>query len=141
MLQQLFSDVGIMITITLVEAGVFFGDALAGNYDVMTIGYGASETDILYRWFHTSRAGALNPSHADDAEMDRILDNTRTDVANRDMWVDEAQRHLVEQAYVVPIYNPLVFVAVNNRVQGYLENPVNLVTWAAFFNDATLAGE
>ena len=33
------------------------------------------------------------------------------------------------------------FVAVNNRVQGYLANPANLATWAAFFNDATLASE
>ena len=140
-MQQQFSDVGITASITLVEAGVFFGDALAGNYDIMTLGYGASESDILYRWFHTSRVGALNPSHADDAELDRILDNTRSDIANRDMWVDEAQRHMVEQAYVVPIYGPLTFVAVNNRVQGYLANPANLATWAAFFNDATLASE
>ena len=60
-MQQQFSDVGITASITLVEAGVFFGDALAGNYDIMTLGYGASESDILYRWFHTSRAGGPQP--------------------------------------------------------------------------------
>ena len=140
-IQQLFSDVGITAEIVLVDASVFFGDALAGNYDVMTLGYGASESDILYRWFHTSRGGALNPSRAADPELDSILDNTRSDIANRDMWVNEAQRHLVEQAYVVPIYGPLTFVAVNNRVEGYLVNPANLATWAAFFNDATIVGE
>ncbi|MCY4009826.1 MAG: ABC transporter substrate-binding protein [Anaerolineaceae bacterium] len=140
-IQQLFGDVGITANIVLVDASVVFGDALAGNYDVMTLGYGASESDILYRWFHTSRMGALNPSRAADSELDRILDNTRKDIANRDMWVNEAQRHLVEQAYVAPIYRSVNFVAVNNRVQGYLENPANLATWAAFFNDATIASE
>ena len=40
-IQQLFSDVGITAEIVLVDASVFFGDALAGNYDVMTLGYGA----------------------------------------------------------------------------------------------------
>lgn len=137
-LQQLFSDVGVTLNISLLEQGPLVSNIFAGEFLVSTMGYRASESDILYRWFYT---GTLNIPQGDDPELDRILVNTRSDLANRDMWVDEAQRYIVEQAYAVPLYAPLTFVAINNRVQGYLENPANLASWAAFFNDATLAGE
>lgn len=141
-LQQMYAEVGVELEITLLEIGPLWSDAvLEPNYTIMTMGYLASEFDILYRWFHSSRENALNPSRSTDLELDRLLDNTRNDVANYEMWVDEVQRYIVEQAMVVPLYAPLSFVAINNRVQGYLENPANLVTWAAFFNDASLSGE
>ena len=137
-LQQQFSDIGVTLTITLMEQGPAVSDIFSGNFSVVTLGYRASESDILYRWFHS---GVLNIPQGNDPELDRILDNTRSDLANRDMWVDEAQRYIVEQAYSVPLYAPLTFVAINNRVQGYLANPANLASWAAFFNDATLASQ
>jgi peptide/nickel transport system substrate-binding protein len=137
-LQQQFSDIGVTLTITLMEQGPAVSDIFSGNFSVVTLGYRASESDILYRWFHS---GVLNIPQGADPELDRILGNTRSDLANRDMWVDEAQRYIVEQAYSVPLYAPLTFVAINNRVQGYLANPANLASWAAFFNDATLASQ
>ena len=137
-LQQQFSDVGITLTITLMDQGPAVADIFSGNFTVVTLGYRASESDILYRWFHS---GVLNIPQGNDPELDRILGNTRSDLANRDMWVDEAQRYIVEQAYAVPLYEPFNFVAIHNRVQGYLANPANLASWAAFFNDATLASE
>jgi len=55
-----------------------------------------------------------------DPDLDEILTKTRNSVdpAERQKWVDEAQRRIVEQAYVVPLYIPQNFYALNQRVNG-----------------------
>lgn len=139
-IQAQFAELGVTLEIQVVDAGTALGALLGHQYTVMLTGYSASESDILYRWFHTSRPGALNPSNAPaNAELDAILDATRTDLANRAEHVNEAQRFLVENAWVVPLYNPSQFTIISKRVNGFVPNPRALATMNAFFNDAYIS--
>jgi peptide/nickel transport system substrate-binding protein len=139
-LQAQYQALGVDVQIEIIEPGGALGLALADDYQLMTLGYSASESDILYRWFHTSRQGALNLSRAADPALDEILDNTRNDVENRDMWVQEAQRYMVEQAYVVPLILSPEFTAISTRVQGVTPNPLGLAAvLKAYLNDAYIA--
>lgn len=136
-LQAQYKNLGVNLTIETIEPGLLLTDALGGNYEIMVVGYLASESDILYRWFHTSRPGALNLTRGSLPEFDAILDLTRSDLANRDQHVDDAQRYMIENAIVVPLYNPLQFTALSTRVEGELFSPPSLsAVLTMYLNDA-----
>lgn len=140
-LQAQYQNLGVSLTIETIEPGLLLTDALGGSYEIMSVGYFASESDILYRWFHTSRPGALNLTHGSLPELDAILDLTRSDVANRDQHVDDAQRYMIENAIVIPLYNPLQFTALSTRVEGEIFNPAALsATLTMYLNDAWIEG-
>ncbi len=137
-LQELYKGLGVNIEIELVEPGILFGQVMGGEHELVVFGYSASESDILYRWFHGSRTNALNLAMASDPELDRILDLTRSTVnpEERLEWVHEAQKYIVEQAYAVPLYAPKSFFALNNQVVGAIPAPLELLGLKAFLNDA-----
>jgi peptide/nickel transport system substrate-binding protein len=137
-LQEQYKALGVDIEIELVEPGILFGQVLAGEHELAVFGYTASESDILYRWFHSSRSNALNLAWASDPELDRLLDLTRNtvDPDKRLEWVNEVQKYIVEQAYVVPLYAPKSFWALSNRVKGATQAPLELLLLKAFLNDA-----
>jgi peptide/nickel transport system substrate-binding protein len=140
-LQAQYQNLGVDLQLEIIDPGGAFGLALADDFQLLTMGYSASESDILYRWFHTSRDGALNLERSPgDPALDEILNNTRNDAANRDPWVQDAQRYLVENAFVVPLYLTPEFTALSTRVQGAIPNPRGLsAVLKAYINNAWLA--
>ena len=46
------------------------------------------------------------------------------DHKKRQQWVNEAQRYIVEQAYLITLYTPMSFSAWSNRVKGAVRSDV-----------------
>ena len=121
LVQQQYKEFGIELTIQQEEQGVVIPLVMGGEYDISMFGMTHSEADILWLMFHSSQIGGFNYAFVDDPTLDEILDRTRTEIdpAARQQAVDEAQAYLVEQAYFIPLYAPMNYMAVSARVQDY----------------------
>lgn len=121
LLQAMLGEVGIKATIQNLEESAFSDGQMKGNFDVTLITYSYDDPDALYQSFHSSQIGAgFNISGLTDGKLDALLTKGRATAeteARKQVYVD-AQQHLLEQAYVVPIYSDKVFVVVNSRVKG-----------------------
>jgi peptide/nickel transport system substrate-binding protein len=139
-LQEQWKALGVEIELEQGETGTVIADMLAGNFEMTMMGIGWPEADILWMWYHSSMIGALNLSRVDNPELDEILNKTRTSVDpdERQEWVNEAQRYIVEQAYMVPLYVPKTYVATSNRIQDEVFSPINN---AIYLDDAYIEAE
>jgi peptide/nickel transport system substrate-binding protein len=138
-LQQQLGELGIQVNLAQKEFGAFVEEGAAGNYDLALSFYLAPEFDVVYRFFHSDSLGALNISQLDDPHLDAILDRTRreTDPEKRQAAADEAQRYIVEQAYVVPLFTRESAQAWSGRVEDVIFTPAG----GFWLFDATLTGE
>ena len=138
-LQQQLGEIGIQVDLAQKEFGAFVEEGTAGDYDLALSFYLAPEFDVVHRFFHSDNLGALNVSQLEDSQLDAILDRTRkeTDSAKRQAAADEAQRYIVEQAYVVPLFTRERGQAWSERVEDVIFMP----TGGFWLFDATLAGE
>lgn len=76
------------------------------------------DPDILYFYFHSS--GSYNLSGVKADKLDALLLKGRTTLqtnARKQVYMD-VQKHLIEQAYVVPLYYDKAFTVINFRVKG-----------------------
>ena len=123
----MFKDIGVEITIQQDEEGVLVPKILSGDYQISMFGMTSNEAEILYQMFHSSTIGGFNYAYVNNPELDAILERTRTetDPDARQQAVNEAQKFITEQAYVLPMYAPINFYIVNGRVSGYTFNPIN----------------
>ncbi|GAB1531299.1 MULTISPECIES: ABC transporter substrate-binding protein [Brevibacillus] len=121
LLQAMLGEVGIKATIQNLEESAFSDGQMKGNFDVTMVTYSYDDPDALYQSFHSSQIGAgFNISGLKDGKLDALLTKGRATTeteARKQVYVD-AQKHLLEQAYVVPIYYDKLFVVVNSRVKG-----------------------
>ena len=138
-LQQQLGELGIDVALAQQEFGSFIATGSAGDYDLALSFYLAPEFDVVYRFFHSNNLGAANISQLADPRLDAILDRTRreTDAARRQAAADEAQRYIVEQAYVVPLFTREIAQAWNKHVQDVIFVPPG----GFWLFDAALAGE
>jgi peptide/nickel transport system substrate-binding protein len=140
-LQQQWKELGVEIEIVQEDAALAIAAAQAGDYELMMMGITAEEADILHYMFHSSNLGSgYNMSQVDDPELDELLELTRTltDPDERQQVVNEAQKLIVEKAYVVPLYAPKIFHVLHNRVKGAMFSPKVNTTW---FFDAYIETE
>jgi peptide/nickel transport system substrate-binding protein len=139
-LQEQYKALGVEIEIEQQEYGVNVMDVVMGEYEASVFRYLYPEADILYIAFHSNMMDIMNLPRVADPELDDILNKTRTttDPEKRQEWVNEAQRRIVEQAYVVPIYTPKNFVALSNRVKDAV---FSLPNGYLHFDDAYIAAE
>jgi peptide/nickel transport system substrate-binding protein len=117
-LKEQLKPLGIDLTIEQLEFGQWI-DALytTHDYTISVAGIGYGEYDLMYSMFHS--AGDSNVIQLQDAETDQLLEGMRvTDDAARQQAIEAAQKRIVEQAYLVPLYTDYASHVVNNRVQG-----------------------
>ncbi|NTU19125.1 ABC transporter substrate-binding protein [Brevibacillus sp. HB1.2] len=121
LLQAMLGEVGIKATIQNLEESAFSDGQMKGNFDVTMVTYSYDDPDALYQSFHSSQIGAgFNISGLKDGKLDALLTKGRATAgteARKQVYVD-AQKHLLEQAYVVPIYSDKLFVVVSSQVKG-----------------------
>jgi len=86
---------------------------------------GYSEADLMYLTFHSTMIGGLNLSYLNDPEMDALLDQSRaeSDQTARQEILNQLQQKIAEEAYVVPLFAPMAFIAASQRVQGVVYYP------------------
>jgi len=134
-LQSQLQAAGINATIQQGEYGAMVGDAVTGNYDVMVAGYEYTDADVLHVFFHSSNLGAYNISQINDPALDAILEQLRseTDASTRQHAAEEAQRYIVENALVAPLFTPINKIPVSSRLHDVvISNSGNRF----YFNDA-----
>jgi peptide/nickel transport system substrate-binding protein len=119
-LQQQFKALGVEIEIEQLEVTILKTEAVKGDYDLAIEAWGWPDASILYVVFHSGMVGSLNWSRVRDAQLDEMLAGSfvSIDPQTRQTFWDAAQRRIVEQAYVIPLYAPRFNVALNNRVKG-----------------------
>jgi ABC-type transport system substrate-binding protein len=64
----------------------------------------------------------MNQSRVSDPDLDEILENMwkASSQEEQQKWLDEAQRYIVEHAYVGPLYATVSHLALHKRVNGML---------------------
>jgi peptide/nickel transport system substrate-binding protein len=122
--KEQLKELGVDLTIETMELGTLLAPLMSGDYQIGSLGMTFGEADLMHIMFHSSNVGAYNFSQLASPEMDEYLDATRnaTDPSVRQEAVDNAQRYLIEQAIVVPLYTPVNFIPVNKRAQGAYYN-------------------
>lgn len=133
LLQAMLSEAGIKITIRSTENVSWQEAALKGQFDLAFMSYGYPDPDILYLYFHSNQIGGLNISSVKDNELDDLLEKGRAAMnpEDRKKIYPEAQKRIIEQAYIVPIYINKEFAVVNSRVKG-----VKYSNYGLKFNDS-----
>jgi peptide/nickel transport system substrate-binding protein len=117
---EMYRQLGVDMEIVQEDPGLLIQRLTTGDYEFSILGVTALEADILYG-FHSSMIGAGNFSHLSDPELDRLLDRSRAEIdpAARQQVLNDIQKLMVEQAYIVPVYIPINYSAINNRVKDY----------------------
>ncbi|MBI9045670.1 MAG: ABC transporter substrate-binding protein [Anaerolineaceae bacterium] len=118
-LQQQLETFGISTEVSILESDTAISNLLAGEYDLAIFGFNYIEADILWLMFHSSQIGAYNMGLVNDPDLDDFLDQTRskTNSIDRQEAVVEAQAHIMKQSYIIPLYTPMNFTAINNRIK------------------------
>lgn len=118
-IQQQLQALGVTAKIQQLEIGALSTDLLDGKYDVSVYSWSWDDTTLLFGLFHSSTIGASNYSQLKDADFDKMLikvfmspSRTAFETASAD-----AQKYLIEKAYVAPLYAPKFFNAVSSRVK------------------------
>ena len=117
-LQQQWKALGADVKLGQYEWGVLIGLAVSNEMELGLAGYNWWDAGLLALFFRTG--SAMNFSHYADPKMDEFLDlmQSTADPQERQEWANETQKHLVEQAVVIPLYTPKVFAVLSNRVMG-----------------------
>ncbi|MGG1663641.1 ABC transporter substrate-binding protein [Brevibacillus sp. NRS-1366] len=132
LIQSMLGEAGIKVSIQNLEPVAQMEAALKGNFDLVMTSYVYTDPDILSGFFHSS-LGGYNFAGINDPKLDDLIIKGQStyDTEARKQIYAEAQKYMVEQAYIVPVYVAKQFTVVNKRVKG-----VKLVEETPMFNDA-----
>jgi len=130
LLQQMWRDAGMDVTITTTDQSQFIGDALAGNYQAnLWRQFGASDPDVDQIWWTSdSTEGALNLNFARNTNplIDEALQKGRrnADPAVRIEAYHDFQRLLAEDLPYIWLSHTLWAVVAANDVRGITNGPL-----------------
>jgi peptide/nickel transport system substrate-binding protein len=136
LLQEQFKDLGVQVELEQQELGVFLSGMSSGEYDFAVTGNGWPDSGLLFAMFHSSMIGALNDSRVADPELDPILIamGFTNDAEQNEKMGNEAQKYIVEQAYIIPLYTPQNFAALSNEVRDAVILNLNGLPVPQFFD-------
>jgi peptide/nickel transport system substrate-binding protein len=121
-LQEQYKALGVEVTLQQEEGGVMGAEMLAGDFNFAVYGVGWADSSLLFALFHSSMIGGMNSSFVNDPQLDALLAQmlfTADPKVNASAGND-AQRYIVEQALVIPLYTSVRYLAVDSAVQGVL---------------------
>lgn len=125
-LQEMFKKAGVELEINQLELSAMIGQSLTGDYDLMLLAHVWDNSGILFGLFSSMTIGMLNYGFVSDSELDQMLGGIIS-ATNEETFLGAsaaAQKRITEQAYVVFLYAPTSFLALNNRVQGATVSPI-----------------
>ncbi len=123
--QSKLRDLGITVTIEVLEWGAYLDNTGEGKHDMFILGWSTPTLDgdyAMYALFHSSNFGkAGNRTFLKDDELDELLDKGRqeSDPAKRLAYYKEAQEKLVELAPMLYLLHIEDLTGVNNDVKGF----------------------
>lgn len=121
LIQAMLGEIGVKTKIETMEPGALLAAAAGGKFEMVLQSYTAIDPDILYIFWHSSQAdGGYNFASLKDDKLDALAVKGRTtmDTEARKQIYAEAQKYMVDQAYIVPVYINKQFTVVNRRVKG-----------------------
>lgn len=135
-LQAELAALGINAEISVLDFAAVRDVALAGDYDLLITRYDWNDPDVLWRYLGTDNLGDTNRYFYSNSELDDLFDAGRTtfDPDERLSIYAEAQRLILEDAAILPLYMPITQVVVSDRVQG-----VDLLHSHVVLEDAVIA--
>jgi peptide/nickel transport system substrate-binding protein len=119
-LQQTLGAVGLPIELETVQQDALIDRSISGEYDMQAFrNYPGGDPDELYVWFKS--ASPVNFSRIDDPEIDRLLDEGRSepDPAAREQIYQDLNRRFGEQVWDVWFDFTKWTVASQPEVHGY----------------------
>ncbi len=125
-LQEQFRALGVEIQIEQLEVGILREEYSSGNYTLGMRGLVHPDISLLFAMFHSSMIGAWNSSFVNEAQVDQFISDmlyTAEDKMHKEAAI-ALQRHVVEQAYIVPLYTPMTNRALSNEIQSAVFAPV-----------------
>jgi peptide/nickel transport system substrate-binding protein len=130
--QEQFKAAGIQVELQQLEYGVLQQALSAGDFGIAIDQQGWPDAGILYVLFFSATIGGYNHSRVTNLDglfMPFFLANGR-EAFNQ--AAGDIQRAVVENAYFVPIYAPMAYYAVSNKIQGPLDSPAD--RWLYLFD-------
>lgn len=121
-------ELGIDVSIEVMEWGAFLDYTAAGNHDFGMLAWLASTGDphhALYSNAHSSNIGAANRAHIDNAEIDELLEQGQNepDQDRRAEIYGEVQELLSDYAAWIPIADDREAVGIQSNVTGFRHSP------------------
>jgi oligopeptide transport system substrate-binding protein len=131
-LQAGWKSVGINVTLSNFEWTTFLEKTSNGEGQVYRSGWGAdypSYDNFLYPLFQSEQPSGNNSVFYNNPEFDALLSKARatSDAAARYDVYAEAERMLLTDAPVIPTIYPRSFRVTNNRIGGFLLDPIGYV--------------
>jgi len=118
-LQAQLAALGITAEVTVLDFAAVRDIALAGDYDILITRYDWNDPDVLWRYLGTDNLGNTNRYFYSNPTLDELLIEARGtfDPAARTDLYAEAQRLIMNEAPLIPLYMPVTAVVVSNRIQ------------------------
>ena len=125
MLQEQLANVGIAVTVDLLEPEALASTISAGDFDLLMSYLPAwiDPHEVAYPWLHTE--GQNNVSGYSSSRMDRMLDLARSlgDLDQRGALYRDVQRLATSDVPLVPLFATPWVDGVRSRIEGYLPGP------------------
>lgn len=105
--QAQLAEIGLDLQINSVTAGEFFGAIAEDDYDFLGAGLTQTDPDVLRAMFSVD---AVSPwAVVDDPELEEMLqEQTRlADPEERQQVIADIQAYLIDNAYIVPLFEPM----------------------------------
>ena len=116
--QNNLGDLGIKVDVTTSDWGTFYPGLLKGDWDIAMVRWGWSDASVLSNLFRSpGHRKSLKPAPEQDAVLDKC--NATVDPDARNACVAEAQKMILENATMVPIFTNYTVVAAQPDVQDY----------------------
>lgn len=122
--QQWESAFGIDVKLEALEKGLHRSEAKLGHFEVTTGQWIADFNDPLAFLELFTADSAMNPSGWTDAEFAALLTASRHEVERRHELLAEAEKILVEQMPIAPLYHYSFDYVKNQRVSGVVLSPL-----------------
>lgn len=136
-LKEQFKALGIELEIQQEETGVFYDGLYANDFSLAVSGLSYFDADLMYLSFHSSQYA---PGGLVDPELDAILDRVHSTVnpEARQKAADEAQKYIIENALLVPLFTPLDNLVITSRLKNVIYASLGDYRFAFLLFDAYL---
>ena len=128
-LQGSFAEIGVKLTIEMMEKGAFYEKTNVGNYDLAVLGWtaDADPSEIFDGMWHSSSLGETgNRQRYINPEVDKILEeaSAEMDMTKRLALYEKLQQIITADAGLIPIYYLDGLIGTRANVEGIVASPI-----------------
>src|SRR5947209_11720995 len=116
------------------SVGDFIAQANKGAFDVLIIGYGYNDPDIMYFLLHSSQGGGKGLNWTNDTnnpKLDSLLEKGRTTLNKKQVAkiYNQTQELIDKQAEMLGVYTTIPLNGVRSTIKGYHTNAVGTIAY------------